>query len=763
MLVSSTRATMGKHKHHNKHKKHHHGNEKKHVTGLPPPPSDLNHFEITPALILPTGKTTFHPDHHHYEDEADEAMSSSSGSGSSSSSSGSESSESSSSTSSSTSMSSDTSESSDNQTSSSEDSSEVKHKKKHHSKGTMSQQEPMDDMQTSSSHHKKKKKHHGGSGDGQSGSNWGKSHDGGGGHHHHRTPYGENIMYSNNMHSSGNVGSGCHKEKTSGNALNSGDGKKKRKRDKKSEKNAKKQRTSEPDAGMGQNVGSFAGKPKQHFDMSSIPWETTEFQAKFVADDLKHLDEEASQSPNGKLSLHLGNKSVTVLNTSSQQMKKRLKETQTGSEAYNSDRDVDYNRDDDDDDADQLQQNMSSLNLADKKKQQAKSARSKAGNGNDNGSGLEDSDNDGAPSSSAKNGKTAQPDDNAEHDIVHRFIVTGGNNPFPRDLEYNFGNINIPGHYTPHHSDTGLTYVMSAGETVNAPKVIATSKIDGKTLQYHQRFPRYGSIEDMKKTVFPDVNKKVKIIHTAENPHPLVEYYTARHHEKVIAQQQQQQPQPQQQQQKNTKSSSSKKKGGGGSSSSSATNETATATQPKFSMMAFPGLKHSQDDTDMVIMDKKIYEKTLKKMKKDEDITGRIAALSDVSKPFISVVPSEVARGDFSAIVQARKQKTPDATSATTTATKKNGGNSLLNFQSGSSSKKGSDHTSKNTTNNNRVNTTVAEASPPKNVWSSSLLGKSGTHSSNSAYPQAYITFIVESIPSGKLKQIANNTANFTN
>jgi len=248
----------------------------------------------------------------------------------------------------------------------------------------------------------------------------------------------------------------------------------------------------------------------------------------------------------------------------------------------------------------------------------------------------------------------------SDKDIIRSVTLVKGQSTYPNSIEFDFPNLVVPGHLSSktskndnkvssslslgsetenskkdspmNQNKNGLSFTLDANEHVTVPREIANSNINTGVINYLRRFSSYTSSDSMKNGISHDVKGKVKIYHTDEQPHPIVQFY-----KDVMTRT------PQQQQQPNGSSQTSSKAKRGAVSSMSINNNKGQKDAAKDSgldtMKYGPGVTQSKDDPDYVLMDKSVAKKTLKRMSDHPSVSTKLDSLSDVSNPTAYITP----------------------------------------------------------------------------------------------------------------------------
>jgi hypothetical protein len=419
-------------------------------------------------------------------------------------------------------------------------------------------------------------------------------------HHRHHKRHHDDQMQTRGMakkekhhhYSSKNSSSSCAKKNP---PMPTSTNKKRKAHPESKDKTSKKVKPEATNAGSqaAKNVSSQGGK--NGFVSDNNAWETTTYNVQFKGTP-DSLDKMATRDPENRLNLNLHNKCITVQGTTSDTMAQRI------TQRINNGADDDFVNGSEREDNNNLEQ-IYSLGRKMKGMHLNKNVSSQGGKRNVPSSNMGSTDN-----------------LSSERDLVRRVTITGGNNPFPHDVEFHFPDLIVPGHHMPGQEagKKGLVVTLTAGEQIQSAREIANAKITNDTTKYHKSYPSYSTLNDLKKNTFEDPTLNgVKILHTGNQPHPVVHYYEAY----------------------------------------------MAPSEGKN-----PNMFKSRDDSNYVLMNKGVFDKTVMKMNKDPAVLGRLGNMSDVSNISAFAIPAE-AKGDISLLLKqgdGLKGASNDTTSSTT-------------------------------------------------------------------------------------------------
>jgi hypothetical protein len=414
-----------------------------------------------------------------------------------------------------------------------------------------------------------------------------------------------------------------------------------------------------------QGIQTIIEQRQPVLDSNGKPGDTTEFLIKLVGTP-KEFDQIASSSRDGNLHLFLDNNCVSANHTTTLRMHDRIKSILEGGNGLSFEKQP-----------------------------------GSAGGKNSSSSQQQRNDSDDSHEGAGEGSIIPESMKKQEKDLVHQVTVVSKKSEFPHDIELNMENLVIPGHFNPHSSNKGLTHVIHAGENTSTPVIIGKGMITSAVAQYHKRYPTYGSIEDMEReeVVHQDTNKKVKVLHSAEFPHPVVDYWIS--NEKAQYEKAVQEHKAAMAARNGANSNSSANRRGGRNGRNNNNNGFEMEDLPEYKS----SISLSRDDQNMVVMPKKVFKKALKELKRDPQLAVNMASLSDVAAPSITVIPSHT-RGDITNLGKVASTATTkngsSAPTSTASASSRDSDNKRSSYsQPESSSKsKSSSHQRHHVTNN---------------------------------------------------------------
>jgi hypothetical protein len=324
-----------------------------------------------------------------------------------------------------------------------------------------------------------------------------------------------------------------------------------------------------------------------------------------------------------------------------------------------------------------------------------------------NGNGISDDvftikNTDQTYSKGSKNKPVDEPVTLEDKDIVRKVTAVKGSSTFPHSIDFDFPNIIVPGHLsgkssklgsgnsgdsssfksqlngnseqkqkkdkdktTGSNTETGnkngLSLTLNPGETITNPREIANSNVNNGVINYLKKFASYTTTDSMSKGISYDVNGKVKINHTDEKPHPLVQYYKDRYKSTVNSNSNNPASSTTNgQSSANTRGQTSSKSGKGKSRYTSSTSNKGprdAATESNIDESKYgPGVTQSKDHPDFVLMDKSLAKKTLKEMSNHPTVLNKIDALSNIAEPTAYITP-RWNKGNAQRLIEMEQQK----------------------------------------------------------------------------------------------------------